>query len=401
MKLSLRSRTTLEPPGVVGAARVDRRFGAVLARASSGDVVVLDRVDLDRSEAEALLERGVLAVVDASSSISGRYPNLGPQLLVEAGVVLLDQVGSGVFGVIREGTRLRVHDGFVFAGDRIVASGRQLGLDDVERLMADARAGLGNQLQALTHNTSDLLRREEQLLLHGVGLPRLDAEVAGRPVVVVVRGFDHEADLRRIRSFLREREPLLVGVDAGADALLAARLRPDVVVLGGGGGPEEWPGQGVSDAALTAAKEVVLHTTGRDGSSGEDRLDRLGLCAQQVVTGATTEDVALLLADSNGASVIVTVGTHATLEEFLDRRREGLPSTFLTRLRVGSKLIDAKGVSRLYRQRIGARSLLLLVLAALVAIVAALGASDVGRSYATVFADLWDGLVYWVQGLYS
>jgi len=393
MKMSLGSRASLEPPGVLGPARVDQRIGAAIRRASAGDVVVVDLVDLDRRQAEALLERGVAAVVDASALISGRYPNLGPQLLARAGVVLVDGVGSAVFGALREGTRVRVHDGRVIAGDRVVASGRQLGLQDVERLMAEAREGLGHQLQAFTHNTTEFLRREEQLLLHGVGLPALQVAASGRPAVVVVRDFDHEADLRQLRRFIRERNPVLFGVDGGADALVAAGLVPDVVVTGEGGSQDGGVALGVSDTALTRAGQVVLHSTEPGGSVRAARLDRLRVRAQQVLTGGTAEDVALLLADNLEASVIVTIGAHATLEEFLDRQRTGLPSTFLTRLRVGPRLVDAKALPVLYAGGPRTWQLVIVLLAGLLALTTALLLTPQGAVMAEQLAEVARGLV--------
>lgn len=366
MKLPLRSQNPALRPGVVGPARVDRRIGAVLSKASSGDVVFVDHLDLDRGHAEALLDRGVVAVVDAAALISGRYPNLGPELLAKSGVVLVDNVGSGIFNLVKDGVRVRIHEGCVLAGDEVVAEGRHLMVEDVQRLMDQARDGLGSQLQSFTHNTTEFLRREQQLLLHGVGVPQSGVPMSGRPVVVVVRGFDHQADLRRIRPFVREQRPVLVGVDGGADALLAVRLKPDVVVLGDGSG------QSVSDRALTTAREVVLHTDRSGQALGADRLDRLGVRPQRMMASGTTEDVALLLADTNGASVIITVGTHATLDEFLDRQRAGLASTFLTRLRIGPRLVDAKGVPALYAGRVRLWHLLAVLLFGLLALAAAL-----------------------------
>ena len=392
MKLSLRPRATLEPPGVVGPARVDRRFGSVVARAAAGDVVVLDHLDLDRAEAAALLERGVAAVVDAAPLISGRYPNLGPELLARGGVTLVDGVGSAVLGVIREGTRIRVHDGLVHAGDRVVASGRPLDLETVERLMAEAREGLGAHLQAFTHNTTELLRREERLLLHGEGLPRLRLAAGGRPALVVVPGADHADDLRRVRAFVKEREPVLVGVDAAADTLLEARLVPDLVVVGAGTGGDGWAGHPASDAALRAATEVVLVSSGPGSSATADRVDRLGVRAHEVVTGATPEDVALLLADATDAPVIVSAGAHATLEELLDRRRSGVASTFLTRLRVGPKLVDATALGALPAGGARTWQLVLLLLAGLLALVTALLLTPQGAPVAERLVELASGV---------
>lgn len=366
-----------------GTARVDRRLGGVLRKARTGDVAVIDHLDLDRGSAEALLEHGVRAVVNASPFISGRYPNLGPELLAKAGVLLVDGVGADVFGAVPDGAKVRVSAGVVYVGDRAVVEGRSLGLDDVRRLMDEARGGLSAQLQSFTHNTAEFLRREQELLLHGRGVPALETRIEGRPVLVVVRGFDHEDDLRRLRPFIREQKPVLIGVDAGADALLAVRLKPDVVVVGAEGlqRPGAVQTRVVSDKALTAAKEVVLHADASDRAVGGERLDRLGTRAKRVAASGTTEDIALLLADLQGASLVVTVGTHATLDEFLDRQSSGLASTFLTRLRIGSRLVDAKSVPMLYAGRVRTWELALVLLAGIIALAVAIAVTPLGQQW--------------------
>jgi uncharacterized membrane-anchored protein len=389
-------RPTLAPPqsGVTGTARVDRRTSALLPRLRPGDIAVVDHLDLDRSTAQALVDRGVRGVVNAAPAISGRYPNLGPEILVEAGVLLVDDVGVEVLSRVKDGARVRIDGGSVYVGESPVASGRLLGPDDVLSLMEDARQGVATQLQSFTHNTTEFLRRDPGLLLHGHGVPELATRIQGRPVVVVVHGFDYRDDLRRLKPFIREQKPVLVGVDSGADALLEAGYRPDIVVVGeqGLGGSGDGHSRVVSDKALRHAREVVLHADRSGRVVGADRLERVGVRAKEVAANGLSEDVALLVADSRGASVIVTVGTHATLDEFLDRHRAGLAGTFLTRLRVGPKLVDARGVPQLYAGRVRTWHLALLVLAGLIAVLAAVVTTPVGQ-------DWWDRLVDWIQGL--
>jgi uncharacterized membrane-anchored protein len=207
-----------------------------------------------------------------------------------------------------------------------------------------------------------------------------------------VRGYDHQRDLKALKHYIREYKPVLIGVDGGADALLEAGLKPHLIV-----GDMD----AVSDAALATGAEVVVHAYPDGRAPGLARVQDLGIDAVTFPTSGTSEDVAMLLADENGASLIVAVGTHATLTEFLDKGRSGMASTFLTRLRVGGKLVDAKGVTRLYRSRISAAALLLLVLATLVTIIAALAVSEAGRSYLHNFDHSWNHLVGWVQDLFS
>ena len=387
MRLPPRQRSGRDLPGVSGTVRMDRRTSAVVRRVHAGDIAVIDHLDLDRGHAEALVESGVVAVVNASSFISGRYPNLGPEVLGRSGVLMVDAVGTEVFSRLRDGDRLRLQDGALLVGSRQVAEGQVLAADDVDALLADARMGLSAQLASLTHNTTEFLRREQELLLHGVGLPALRTSVQGRPVVVVVRGFDYRDDLRGLRRFIREQQPVLVGVDGGADALLEAGHRVDVLV----GGDQALAataasGQGartVSDAALSGADELVLHTDrGHSGrATSADRLSRLGLDHGLVSASGTTEDIALLLADAGGASLVVTVGTRTGLDDFLDNGRGGPASTFLTRLRVGPKLVDAKSVPTLYAGRVRLWQLQLVLLVGLMALAVALASTPVGHQW--------------------
>ena len=403
MRFPSRQTTVENLPGVTGTVRLDRRSASLVQRLRPGDIAVIDELDLDRAGAEALLSRGVVAVVDAAPLVSGRYPNLGPDLLANAGVVLVDTVGPEVFGRLREGAQVRVHDGQLLVGSEAVASGRALDPDRLAAVMEEARAGLSAQLQSLTHNAGEFLRREQELLLHGRGLPQLRTRIEGRPVVVVARGYDYREDLRRLRRFIREQRPVLVGVDAGADALLAAGHRPDIVVVGdegldqGSAAGER--GTTVSDKALRSAREVVLHADSSGHSGGADRLGRLGVQHRTLAASGTTEDVSLLLGDVRGASLLIAVGSHASLEELLDRQHSALASTFLTRLRVGPKLVDARGVPQLYSGRVRLWQLLLVLLAGLVALGVALCATPMGQQWWSSVSAALSDVPNWIRGL--
>jgi uncharacterized membrane-anchored protein len=404
MKFPTRQTTPSGLPGISGTARVDRRTNAVVRRARPGDIAVIDHLDLDRSHAEALVDAGVVAVVNAAPFISGRYPNLGPGLLATAGVVMLDDVGTGVLGAVSDGTQVRIQDGQLLAGDRVVAEGRRLSAEDIGVMLEQARGGLATQLESFTHNTTEFLRREQDLLLHGQGVPELRTRIQGRPVVIVVRGYDYREDLRRLRRFIREQRPVLVGVDGGADALLEAHHRPDVVVvgeegLGSSSSSTGDQGQRVSDKALRSAREVVLHADRSGRAVGSDRLERIGVRTQSMAAAGTTEDIAMLLADAAGASLLIAVGTHATLDEFLDRQRAGLASTFLTRLRVGPRLVDAKGVPQLYAGRVRLWHLLVVLVAGLLALAVALASTPVGSEWWDELRATFPDLVAPIQGL--
>jgi uncharacterized membrane-anchored protein len=386
-----RARAGDRPPGVIGAVRLDRRTKQLTRRVRSGEIAVIDHVDLDRVAAEALVGAQVAAVVNVAPSISGRYPNLGPDILLDAGVPLLDSVGSDIFGTIREGDRVRVWEDTVYDMDGgVLAKGARQTTESVAVAMAEARSGLAVQLEAFAANTMEYLRRERDLLLDGVGVPDITTRLEGRHVLVVVRGYAYREDLIALRHYVREYKPVLLGVDGGADALLEEGLTPDLIV----GDMDS-----VTDKALRCGAEIVVHAY-RDGTApGLARVQDLGIEPVVFPAAGTSEDVALLLADDKGATLIVAVGTHATLIEFLDKGRSGMASTFLTRLRVGGKLVDAKGVSRLYRSRISAMSLVMLVLATVAVFVVALTVTPGGQLYREFAATDWTHFTSWVRGL--
>jgi uncharacterized membrane-anchored protein len=390
MKLSARQRTTPAPPGLVGTARVERRTRSLLPRLRPGDLAVLDHLDMDRATAQALVDSGVSAVVNASPMISGRYAALGPLLLAEAGVVMVDGIGADGLAAVKDGHRVRLHEGTVYVDDDAVATGRAVDGDDVRAEMEQARTGLATQLETFTHNTTEFLRREEDLLLHGRGLPRLATKLQGRAVVVVVDGRDLETELRAVRAFVREQQPVLIGVDRGAEVLREAGHRPDVVVLDARTDEADRP----SARTLKAARDVVVRVDRGGDRAAVEQLERLGLRPLRLETGAAPEDAALVLADAGEASVIVGVGLHATLEDFLDRQRPGLASTYLTRLKVGARLVDATAVPRLYSGRVRPRHLYLVMLAGLVALAAAIAVTPVGGEWVDSLRAQLDDLLH-------
>ncbi|NUU22361.1 MAG: hypothetical protein HOV68_12740 [Streptomycetaceae bacterium] len=388
----LRRRRPPEFEGIAGVVRLDRRTKNLTKRLQPGDIAVIDHVDLDRVAAEALVACRPAAVVNASASISGRYPNLGPEIIVAAGIPLLDSVGQGVIGRLPEGDWVRIEDDILYRDDKPVAVGTMLDKESVRAAMEEARAGLSEQIEAFAENTLKYIREERDLLLDGVGVPAVRTRMDGRQVLIVVRGYHYREDIAALRPYIREYRPVMIGVDGGADALLEAGYRPHIII----GDLDS-----VSDEALRSGAEIVVHAY-RDGRApGMDRLNELGLDGVPFPATGTSEDIAMLLADDKGANLIVAVGTHATLVEFLDKGRAGMASTFLTRLRVGGKLVDAKGVSRLYRSRISTTSLLLMCLAALITIAVTVRVSPLGQAYYHIYKGQWDSFVFWLQGIFS
>jgi uncharacterized membrane-anchored protein len=349
-----------EQPGVAGPVRKDKRTKHLVKRLRPGDVAVVDHLDLDRVAAETLAERRPALVVNAASSISGRYPNPGPMILLEAGIPMLDAAGPDVFK-LREGEQVRVDEqGTVLRGGMPVAHGEWLKPEDVRKRVDAAKDNLAGALEDFTLNTLSYVRRDRDLLLEGLELPPLRTRMRDRHVLVVVRGHDYKKDLEALRGYISEFRPVLIGVDGGADALIEARYKPDIIL----GDMDS-----VTNEALACGAEIVVHAYPDGRAPGRERVDRLGLDAKVLPGAGTSEDMAMLLAYEADCDLIVAVGTHASMVDFLDKGRAGMASTFLVRLKVGTKLVDAKGVNRLYRVGVRRADLVVLVAAALVAMV--------------------------------
>ncbi|GAA0405245.1 putative cytokinetic ring protein SteA [Microbispora corallina] len=388
----LRRRKVDDLPGVTAVARIDRRTKRLTKRLQAGEIAIIDHVDIDRVSGEALVACGVAAVINVAASISGRYPNLGPRILLDAGIPLVDAASPELFERIKDGDVVRVHDGMIYLDEELVGKGQAQTAETIDAAMTEARAGFAVQIEAFVANTMEYVRRERDLLIDGVGVPDIRTSLDNRHVLIVVRGYHYKEDIATLRPYIREYRPVLIGVDGGADALLEAGYVPDIIV---------GDFDSVSEKALCCGAELVVHAY-RDGRApGLERVHRLGQEAVVFPATGTSEDIAMLLADDKGASLIVAVGTHWTLDEFLDKGRSGMASTFLTRLRVGSKLVDAKGVSRLYRSRISTPSLLLLVATTMVTIGVVLSVSPIGQVWLNGLRVAWNGFVFWLVGLFS
>lgn len=355
--------------------RKDRRTKNLTSRLAQGDIALIHHADLDTTAARALVDRGVSAVVNAAMSVSGRYPNRGPAVLLEAGIPILDNVGEEAFCSVADGTLATLDGELLRLEGGKCLKGTILTPDLLESQMAAAHQNLSSELDHFARNTLEYLDNEKGLLFDPIEVPRLKTRFTDKHVMIVVRGEGYKDDLALLADYLRDQRPILLAVDGGADALLEARLQPDVIL----GDMDS-----VSDAALRCGAELVVHgyieSDGR-GAPGLERIHKLGLEATVLHSLGTSEDVAMLLADELGARLVVAVGTHFSLEEFLDKGRRGMASTFLTRLRVGSKLVDAKGIARLWKgQRPRIRELALVLFAASTPIIAVLVLSPTGQN---------------------
>jgi uncharacterized membrane-anchored protein len=329
---------------IEGTARLGRRTKELVKRLRPGDIAVIDHINIDRIAAEELIATGVGAVVNASQSSDGRYPNTGPLLLVRAGVMLIDVAGDDPFELLDDGAQVTVAAGGISSRGREILRGRVLGVDELESRLAELRERIDEALAEFAENTVAHVRQETDLLTGAIEFPPTRTSFRDRHVLIVVRGEGHRSDLKALRAYIRDVRPIVVAVDGGAEGCIEAGLTPDVIL-----GDMDSAG----DEALRSGAELIVHAYPDGRAPGRERLLKMGLEHMLVPAAGTSEDVAMLMSYEKGADLIVSVGAHFNLIEFLDRNRGGMSSTFLTRLRIGEKLVDAKGVSRLYNPSSG------------------------------------------------
>lgn len=347
-------------PAISGRARLGRRTKDLVKRLGPGDVAIIDHADLDRIAAEDLARSGVGCVVNVSASSTGRYPNAGPLVLARAGVVLVDAPAAPLFETLRDGQEVSLEGGELRANGEVLAAGRVIDLAEASEQIELQRARIDGALAAFAENTIEHIREEGELLAGKIELPTVRTAFRDRHALIVVRGTTYRRDLQALRAYIEDTRPVLVGVDGGADAILEEGFAPDVVL----GDMDS-----ATDAVLRCGAELVVHAYADGRAPGRERLQRLGLDCVVAPAVGTSQDVAMLLAHENGAELIVSVGAHFNLTEFLDKNRAGMSSTFLTRLRLGETFVDAKGVSRLYNPGVRGRQMALFLCASLVLLI--------------------------------
>jgi uncharacterized membrane-anchored protein len=364
-----------------GPVKLDKRTKNLVKRLKPGDIAVIDHEDIDSTAALMLVDAGVRAVINAAKSSTGRYPNLGPSVLIDAGIPIVDNIGGDLFKGLREGETIEVADGALCRNGDAILHGEVLTKKRVAELLEESKANLGTELEKFAENTLTYVTCEKSILLDPSNLPEIRTVIAGRHALVVVRGEGYHEDLATIRTYIRDVKPVLIGVDGGADALVELGLKPDIIV----GDMDS-----VSDAALKSGAELVVHAYADGRAPGLGRVEELGLATSVCSVPGTSEDLALLLAYEKGAELIVAVGTHSHLVDFLDKGRRGMSSTFLVRLKVGHRLVDAKGVSKLYLAHPKARVIGVLILAAMILLFTVIALSpDVQDRIRTAMNELW------------
>jgi len=339
--------------------KLDKRTKDLVNRLEPGDIAIIDHNDLDEVAANSLVEKRIAAVINCGKSISGRYPNLGPSILTKSKIPIFDVIEGDLFGSIEEDNVVEIIDNKLTKKNELIAEVEFLSEDKIKKYLKLAEDNIEVELEKFIENTLIYANKEKNFILGNLKIPNINTEISGRHVLVVVRGQNYREDLVAILSYIKEVNPILIGVDGGGDALLEFGFTPDIIV----GDMDS-----VSDECLKKCKEIIVHAYTDGRAPGMDRVKELGLEAIAFPAPGTSEDIAMLLSYDKGADIIVAVGTHSNMIDFLEKGRKGMASTFLVRMKVGSKLIDARGVNKLYKSSIKAKYIIWLVIAAFIPI---------------------------------
>lgn len=344
---------------IKGTIKKDRKTKNLIKRLKPGDIAIIDHKDIDEIAAISLAEAKVKCVLNLNISISGKYPNKGPSILTDSGIILLESKNKNIFEIVHEGDIIEIYDDNIIYKDKVIGNYEELDKNKIKKFLNIGYSNLEKELDKFIENTLDYAKKEKELVLEKGNIPKVKTKLSGRHALVVVRGKDYKKDLIAIQSYIREVKPVLIGVDGGGDALLEFGLIPDILI----GDMDS-----VTDKCLKLSKEIIVHAYTDGRAPGLERVKDLGLNARIYPSVGTSEDVAFLLAYSNNVDLIVAVGTHTNMIDFLEKGRSGMSSTFLVRLKVGSKLVDAKGVNMLYKSSLKLKYVIGLGIAALIPI---------------------------------
>ncbi|MDK2799899.1 MAG: hypothetical protein PWP27_1410 [Clostridiales bacterium] len=347
---------------IKGYIRKGKKTKDLVKLLNTDNIPVICHEDLDEVAAYSLLETKIKAVINCNRSISGRYPTKGVKLLLQNGITVLDNLGEEFFQYVQQNDLLEIKNSNLFI------NGRQynkkptiLNEEIVNGLIESSYKNFSKELEKFIDNTLEYAYKEKDIILKDIDTSFIKTNIENRHVLIVVRGCNYKQDLQTIKGYIKDFRPVLIGVDGGGDALLEFGLTPDIIV----GDMDS-----VSDACLKKCKEIIVHAYPDGKAPGMKRINKLGLKAKLFPFTGTSEDVAMIIAYEKKADLIVAVGTHSNIIDFLEKGRKGMASTMLTRLKIGAKLVDAKGVSKLYSNKLKLSYCIPVLVSALIPIIA-------------------------------
>ncbi|MFS1512238.1 putative cytokinetic ring protein SteA [Chengkuizengella sp. SCS-71B] len=337
-----------------GTVQVDKITKHLLMTIKPKQIAVIKHQNIDEIAARDIVRSKVKVVINADETMTGSYPTKGPLILLNAGIPILE-IAKDFFKLFSNGQMVKIHSSHIYVGKNQIPF-VMFTEDKYKHLIKISYKKLPVNLNSFIDNTLQYAQKEKDFVVQSLEIPKLKTILTNKPVVIVVRGKDYRNDLLAIKDFVEDINPVLIGVDGGADALLEHGYHPHLVI----GDMDS-----ISNHALLAGSELIVHAYPNGDAPGLKRIQSLGLEAKKISAAGTSEDIAMLLAYEKKAEMIITLGAHSHMIDFLEKGRKGMASTLLVRMKIGDKLIDAKGVSKLYQRKVKFRSMWPLPLAAL------------------------------------
>jgi len=352
--------------------KIDKKTKDLVKRIANGEIAIINHEDIDEVAANSLINKNIMAVINCQKSISGRYPNLGPSLLTKFKIPIYDVIeGETLFDILKDEDMVEIEDNKLIFDGNYIAKLLLLSPQKINSLLNAAEKNLESELEKFIDNTLTYAHKEKDFILGKLKVPQIRTSILNKQVLIVVRGQNYKEDLSAVLSYIKEVKPVLIGVDGGGDVLLEFGFIPDIII----GDMDS-----VTDRCLMICKEIVVHAYPNGEAPGLMRINKLNLKATLFPAPGTSEDIAMLMAYEKGADLIVAVGTHTNMIDFLEKGRKGMASTFLVRLKVGTKLVDAKGVSKLYHNSIKPEYIWALIVASLIPIIITMAISQPVRN---------------------
>lgn len=328
---------------IKGIVKKDKRTKRLIYKLRPGDIALLCHEDIDEIAAEALIKSKVKCIINTEKTITGFYPNNGPLKLLKNRIPIYEIEDKSIFNIIEDGGIIEIENNKLYYLNKYIGKCRLIEKDEILKLYDLGCKNIDLKLNDFIDNTIFYAKKEKSWITNKIDLPEVGTLIRNRDVLVVVRGNGYKEDLRAIFDYVKSKKPVLIGVDGGGDALLELGLIPDIVI----GDLDS-----VSDKCLQLCKEIIVHAYPNGYAPGLSRIKNKGLEAKIFSSAGTSEDIAMLLAYNYGAKLIVAVGAHNCMIDFLEKGRKGMGSTFLVRTKIGSKLVDAKGINKLYDEKL-------------------------------------------------
>lgn len=332
---------------VEGIIKKGSKTKALIKYLNSNDIAVLNHNDIDELAAYALINSGISIILNTGLCMTGKYNSKGTSILIKNGIKLYEVKVS--YELFNDGDYVCIRDKDLIINKYNIFTNACTNVNEayVRKYTELSNTNANKELINFINNTLSYANEEKDKILFETSYPNINIKIKGRDVLIVVRGSFCESDLMALKSYIEFYKPVIIGVDGGADLLINNGYVPDILI----GDMDS-----VSDLGIYRSKEIILHAYKNGYCPCKDRVDKMNVKYKILSMLGTSEDIAMLMAYDMGAEQIVLLGGHKCMYDFMEKGRKGMGSTLLTRIKIGEKLIDFKGISKIFNMNLEANN---------------------------------------------